>query len=190
MEVVDNDGVDTPSIFFWGLYQYLLSSVNDCASIDLLIDSSQGDLKLDGSWKAAQAFGVLAAIFGGITMLILLTPLCMSTMNKGLWNFLAFLEILCLILQGLTFLIFNTDLCDSSTNTSVKCSIDGGASTAIAAMVLYLLAAIVICKTPYPDAPLFKFSQDLNVDTTSTVVTPQNEESKEARAEEVPEDEL
>ena len=66
MEVVDNDGVDTPSIFFWGLYQYLLSSVNDCASIDLLINSSQGDLKLDGSWKAAQAFGVLAELSLGV----------------------------------------------------------------------------------------------------------------------------
>eukprot|EP00978_Attheya_sp_CCMP212_P012282 scaffold30492_cov47-Attheya_sp.AAC.4 len=170
--VNENDDVVTPStpmIRYWGLYQYVvISPANYCSSIDLLIDSSQGGFKLDGSWKAARAFGVLAAIFGGITMLLLLTPLCMS----------------------LTFLIFKTDTCESSANTSVNCSIDEGGSTAIAAMVFYLLAAIVICKTPYPDAPLFKFSQDPNVDTTSTAITPQDEESKEAHDEEVPEDEL
>jgi hypothetical protein len=127
-------------------------------------------------------------------MLLLLTPLCMNTMNNGhLWNILAVMEILCLILQGFTFLIFNTDLCDSSANVSIKCSIDEGASTAIAAMVFYLLATIVICKTPYPDAPLFKFSKDPNhADTTSTEITPQDVpvEVKEAHDEEAHEDEI
>ena len=168
-------GTSNIDINFYGLYRYYISG-GYCASIDLLLDAQNSQnlvkFELDGSWITGRAFGAIVPVLGGIAMLILTLQLFYK-IDKPVWLFVASLEFVCLFFQGLTFMVFNANECKSDTTpgqtrASVKCSIDEGAATAISAMWLFLLAGIVMCKTPHPDAPLFKVKMQPDEEASAT----------------------
>lgn len=190
-----NGGNPTTNVSFTGIFQFFASG--GCVSLSLLLDiqdpNDENRVELSGSHKAAQAFGVLTPVVGGIIMLQLLAQF-ICRQGKCTRVFSSVVMFLCVVFQGLTFIIFNDDNCKSETvvdengneaRTARKCTVDTGAKEAIAAMAMFLLAGLLICKIPSPETPLFKISFDSmeseqipSADTDEPTVEPTNYEKR------------
>lgn len=131
-----------------------------CVPYDVL--ASQGLVQTSSSIKAARAFGVAAALLGGITVLAMLSAVFLGA-GRALWITYASLLTACTVFQLLLFLVFNDDECKSDQNfpqISVKCSFDEGAAYAISACLFYLVSAVGMFATPPPRAPLVRIKCD------------------------------
>ncbi|KAL7522779.1 hypothetical protein ACHAWX_007479 [Stephanocyclus meneghinianus] len=112
--------------------------------------------------KAAEAFGVLATIVGGVIMLSMLITVLFAGMHKCWWLTMALFLVANTVFQLLTFAIFNHDLCkvdttDLETRTYTDCTISEGAAYAISASIFYLLGSIAMFLVPPPRVPLIEF---------------------------------
>jgi len=149
--------------------------------------------KLSTSHLVARAFATAAPALAGVNMLLVLSALMRKT-SRGLWIIFGVLSVCCLVFQGMTFMAFNNRMCKPTTygdilesvnkttesvnkttesipietadleTIPVKCFIDEGSKLAIAAMSLYLVAAVSIFKTPAPKKPLFDCHSGSNDD--------------------------
>jgi len=112
--------------------------------------------------KAAEAFGALATIVGGVIMLSMLITVLFTGMNKCWWLTTASFLLANTVFQLLTFAIFNHDLCkvdttELGTRTYTDCTVADGAAYAISASIFYLLGSIAMFLVPPPRAPLIEF---------------------------------
>lgn len=103
------------------------------------------DFPIDSFTRSARAFGVLAAIIGGICMIILWFSACIA-MEVWQWRVVSGFILLSCFFEGLTFLMFNSNLCNTLCYEMVdiqsKCSLAWGARTAIAALVFWFVAGV------------------------------------------------
>jgi len=181
----------TIGVFFFGMYDYLSMDYGVCISYDLMLEALKSEnpesfTKLSTSHLVARAFATAAPALAGVNMLLVLSALMRKT-SRGLWIIFGVLSVCCLVFQAMTFMVFNDRMCKPTTygdtlesvnktaesitietaelkTIPVKCFIDEGSKLAIAAMSLYLVAAVSIFKTPAPKKPLFDCHSGSNVD--------------------------
>lgn len=112
--------------------------------------------------KAARAFGVFAALVGGLVSMWMLISIVFTGSKKPSWITMASLLTASTAFQLLTFLAFNDENCkdDPENETWTKCSIAEGSSYAISASIFYLLSSFGTFLVYPPQAPLVQFSDD------------------------------
>ena len=150
-----------------GLFRIFQGS--QCVPFKIISDAqnptSVSQYSIPGSIRAAQAFGVIAALLGGGAVFLLLLPL-VKRVGRVLWFTAGGLSFAAFISQSLTFLIFNEEDCKTSRTFpdgggAVQCAIDEGGGFAVTAMVMYVLAGILVCRTTAPlESPLFTFGTE------------------------------
>ena len=150
-----------------GLFRIFQGS--QCVPFKIILDAqnptSVSQYSIPGSIRAAQAFGVIAALLGGGAVFLLLLPL-VKRVGRVLWFTAGGLSFAAFNSQSLTFLIFNQEECKTSRTFpdgggAVQCAIDEGGGFAVTAMVMYVLAGILVCRTTAPlESPLFTFGTE------------------------------
>jgi len=106
---------------------------------------------LSGFWKnqkevfgsgysAALAFGVLAAILGGITMAFVWCSTCVVYSPKA-WKVMTGLYAMCSLFMFLTMVFFASDVCENG------CTLEKAGGFAVASGFMYLLAAALAFKS-------------------------------------------
>jgi len=112
------------------------------------------------SEKAAKAFGVLAALLGGVAVFAQLSMCCIKTNEKS-WYAIGFALAICTVFQSFTFIIFNSPRCkeDFLLDLLGKCNLDEGGAASISAMLFYIFASVGVFLVPAPSGePLFNCS--------------------------------
>lgn len=140
-----------------------------------LLASLPDTVDASSSIKAARAFGVLAALSGGIMSMWMLISIVFTGTSKPSWITIASLLTASTAFQLLTFLAFNDENCkdDPENETWTKCSIAEGSSYAISASIFYLLSSFGTFLVYPPQVPLVQFSDDWRgneVNETSDIV--------------------
>ena len=112
------------------------------------------DINKDATWKAAQAFSIISAVIGVLTMCVNCCVIATPNPSKGYQGLLALYLFTCLS-QGLTFLFIQSNACENNpiynveipgaTAINNRCSLSWGASAGIASTVLWFLAALLVC---------------------------------------------
>ena len=121
-----------------GLYQYYYPPDGSCRTYE----SSDRNNALDASTKAAEAFGVLAAFFGGILVFIVGSMLLVLNFPARVYKALPFIAFFCVLSQALTFLIFkeaNDTICKQ---VGLSCGLGAAGVLAIVGVCLYF---VVMC---------------------------------------------
>jgi len=100
------------------------------------------DNLLDSKWKASAWMAVCANVCLRISMISIICMTCMALPDKfikliGLLLFFAF------FFESLIFIVYSSDVC-----TTFACSFSAGSGTGVAAMILALVSAAVVCKFP------------------------------------------
>mmetsp|Transcript_29565 Transcript_29565/g.50348 ORF Transcript_29565/g.50348 Transcript_29565/m.50348 type:complete len:224 (+) Transcript_29565:311-982(+) len=129
-------------VAFLGLYNFQASS-GICVSSSLLSSLPRGEMATS-SLKAARAFGVLAAVFGGVVSMWILISIMFTGTNKPLWITMASLLVASTIFQLITFISFNDEACKDNVEDKifVDCSIEEGSAFAISASLFYLITSV------------------------------------------------
>jgi hypothetical protein len=126
-----------------------------------LLESLPGIDEASSSLRAARAFGVLAALTGGVAMMWMLISITFTGTNKSSWISIASLLVGSTALQLITFVAYSDDMCQGKPNLSyVKCSIVDGSAFAISASIPYLLSSIGVFFVAPPEVPLVGFDED------------------------------
>ena len=114
-------------------------------------------------FKITKATGIVAPLMGGIATLIFVRAI-FSSIPRTHWYVTSniFLALATLAQLG-TFSLFAMEYCkgtigDGSRHSGTKCSTCDGAHRAIAAIVLYMVTAILCCCIPTPRVPLIAFT--------------------------------
>ncbi|KAL9181705.1 hypothetical protein ACHAXT_012048 [Thalassiosira profunda] len=154
-------GFTQPVAVQFGLWSYQFWTVATSIGGSVIFESCHkypSETNVDGSWKAARAFSILALIFGGVFLLKNLisgciTPLRRASISEGP----AFLA--AGVFQGLSLLLLQSSVCKDNDlmrqlerdaerlgNVGMSfpdtCSVSTGANCAIAATVIWALAAL------------------------------------------------
>mmetsp|Transcript_22414 Transcript_22414/g.40181 ORF Transcript_22414/g.40181 Transcript_22414/m.40181 type:complete len:304 (+) Transcript_22414:78-989(+) len=142
------------SVAFVGIYSFQSSS-GICVPLSLLSQNSSSSL------KAARAFGVLAALFGGVVTMWILISIMFTGTNKPLWITMASLLVASTAFQLIIFIAFNDESCkgDNVNEIFVDCSIAEGSAFAISASLFYLLACIGMFIVSPPRVSLIRFEK-------------------------------
>lgn len=114
---------------------------------------SQRD-ELGAMWKAAAAFGIIANISTGITVIAAIIMTCLTFSRSVILGMVGF-QVLASISALLTFLAFGSETC-----TTYSCKFSTSAGLAIGASLISLLTALLFYKTPpgrdfIPGTPMF-----------------------------------
>lgn len=130
-----------------GLFGYYYTPESACRSWEY------GSMRaFPASAKAAQAFGVLACVFGGILLLLLVTMTFFWNYPLPYYKMLPWLSVLAGTCQPLTFLMFveaNNRLCQLD---GISCGIGNDGVAAIVATLLYfILTVLIVCARLGPD---------------------------------------
>ena len=116
--------------YLWG-YSYISDVSDTCENL--------GSLK-DGAIKAGFAFGILAAIFGILTLFAVIS----TTFLKSPRKVILALSSTCFVMALFSLLVgtmgFASDLCKANT-----CEMGAGAGLAIAAVILWIGAGVSLC---------------------------------------------
>jgi len=124
------------------------------------------DNLLDNKWKASAWMAVCANVCLGISMISIICMTCMALPDKfikviGLLLFFGF------FFESLVFIVYSSDVC-----TTFACSFSAGSGTGVAAIILALVSAAVVCKfPPYVDDFLPGTVQDTETPGTVTIKT-------------------
>ena len=124
------------------------------------------DKILDVKWKAAAWMAVCANVCLRISMISIICMTCMALPAKiikviGLLLFFGF------FFESLVFIIYSSDVC-----RTFACSFSARSGTGVAAMILALLSAAVVCNfPPYVDDFLPGTIQDTETPRTLTIKT-------------------
>lgn len=136
----------------WYYRQFTVSATTDGTSY--VADRCHGypaSVDIDGSWKAARAFSVLAEIFGVCLILINFITACASftthTVSVGGWDILGY--VLTGTFQGLTLLFLNSNACENNPIVNElndpsfpeTCSLSTGAKCVVAATFFWFISA-------------------------------------------------
>jgi len=111
--------------------------------------------------QAARAFGVLAPLIGGITMVWVLVTILLSGTNRPLWITQGSLLVAATAFQLISFVAFHDPICDDEplAETYVECIISDGSAFAISAAIFYLLSSIGVFVLAPPRVPLVGFER-------------------------------
>lgn len=144
---------------FAGIFNFLSSS-RICMPYSLL-ESLPTSPDASSSIKAARAFGVLAALVGGVMSIWMLVSIAFTGTNKPLWITMASLLVTSAAFQLITFIAFNDEQCkdDNLALELRNCSIDEGSAFAISAVLFYLLSGIIMFFVYPPRVPLIGFEE-------------------------------
>lgn len=101
----------------------------------------------DANWKTTQAFAIITAIVGGVTLFWTWLSPCLNR-GASFWKMCGFAYILCSIFQGLTLLFLQSDACHNNTLINTQsvsyyndtCVWDWGTKTNISSVVFWFLA--------------------------------------------------
>jgi hypothetical protein len=108
------------------------------------------EVGLDATWKTAQAFAVLAFVFGFVAMILNCVAPVSDLSGKNL-KVLAAFYMLVTLFQGLVLLQLSSDLCDNSFGGVLyedECDLSSGIKCTIAATVFYFCAGVACCLSP------------------------------------------
>jgi len=159
----NNDGNDPITLYF-GIWNYQgWSVVNTAVQGTVILETCHNypsGTKLDSDWRSARAFSTLALIIGGIVTFWALLVWCIYP-TKQMYNAGGILFVLCCLFQGLSLLLTNSEACrnlqpdleNSSIYFQSACSMAMGAYCAIAATVLWFVAAIAAWMVDPPVRP-------------------------------------
>jgi hypothetical protein len=109
-----------------------------------------GSFSLDPYWKTAQAFAIIAAVFGGVACI----ASCMAPCVEGCVGskVLALTFMFTTLCQGLCFLFLKSDACDNVeavnaelADVDISCGLGWGGNCTIAATVLWFVAGACLC---------------------------------------------
>lgn len=144
---------------FAGIFNFLSSS-GICMPHSLLQSMSTSP-DVSSSIKAARAFGVLAALVGGVMSIWMVVSIAFTGTNKPLWITMASLLVTSAAFQLITFIAFNDEQCkdDNLALEFRNCSIDEGSAFAISAVLFYLLSGIIMFFVYPPRVPLIGFEE-------------------------------
>ena len=144
----------------FGLFRYNNgdSDEHQCLAYD-------SDMALSAELKAGRAFGTLASLFAGTSMLIFVSYFLFLERGKRIsWITARTLAILALISQALTFVVFGEPLCTES--GSYQCVLGPAGILAVFNVVLLFVIVGLSCNTaPFPN-PLFKVTLYKNSDAS------------------------
>lgn len=116
---------------------------------------------LDATWKAAQAFSIIASVVGAVVTTFVIFAACLS-ISQRTWKMMGFLLILTSLFQGLTLLFLNSNACGSNRSLYMGlaklefadgCNLASGAKMCIAATVLWFVSGVLVCVIPCPNQP-------------------------------------
>jgi hypothetical protein len=112
-------------------------------------------IEFDASTQVARAFGIIAAILGGVALLIVFGMQCLMPPRR-LWRFLAFCLLGAFFSQSLTFLIWKQIRDNQCSLQGQSCSMGVGTVWSITSTVLYLLmGTTVLVLLPPPTATAY-----------------------------------
>ena len=153
---------------YFGLFRFMDVPGDDiCRDLRFFSSSLTDDDFLSAPnvdiFKIAKATGIIAPLMGGIATLIFFKAIFMR-ISRNHWYVVSniFLALATLGQLG-TFSLFAMEYCkgtigDGFHHSGMKCSTSDGAHQAIAAIVLYMVTAILCCCIPTPRVPLISFT--------------------------------
>jgi hypothetical protein len=114
--------------------------------------SYSDSISMDAYWKTAEAFSIIAAVFGGVASFVS----CISSFAGGCVGskVLAFIFMFTALCQGLCFLFLKSDACQNNpivnqvpelNGASLSCDLSWGANCTIAATVFWFVAGALMC---------------------------------------------
>ena len=197
--VTTGEAVQYSRTFFTGIWLkpklYLLEDYEGSVAAYKGCSTYPEGTPFDATWKAASAFAIIAVVIGMISCFVTYFASC-TAFSDGVWKSFALLMIFNSLFQGLTLLFLASNACTANResfnwrNISVElqpgCQLGSGANLAIAATVLWLLAGLLMLKTPNPsynsnEGSVIKVESEKRADTGDNV-----EDEQVARNEEEP----
>lgn len=119
--------------------------------ISTYCNSFPDNVNVDAKWKTAQAFSVMAFVFGFVAMFLSFTAPFSDLSGKNLKK-LAVFYMFVVLCQGLTFLQLSSDVCSHQFEGlgvyKNDCDMSAGMKTNIAVVVLYFCAGLACCLVP------------------------------------------
>jgi len=176
------DFVSTPDMGAFGLFSSRSSFEEIFVCVPYPLHTS-----FYNSFIAARAMGVIAAIFGGFTMVVLAAGTMMQ-IEKNAWKTCGAMLVFSFVFQSLTFLVFYSGECrlrdddgELIKDKENQCTLELGAFLSISAAALYLGAGVAISITPNFKRPLLDCWQrtsivESNPEQSREIIAPQQPE--------------
>eukprot|EP00804_Cyclotella_cryptica_P024263 CCRYP_012543-RA/>CCRYP_012543-RA protein AED:0.32 eAED:0.32 QI:243/1/1/1/1/1/3/1091/255 len=164
---ISTGGLEQPITINSGIWYYQgYAIVNTTVQGTVVLETCNNypdNVYIDPKWKSARAFATMALIIGGCVTFWGLLAGCLYP-NKAAYKLGGILMMLCCLFQGLTFLFLDSEACHNNSLTAAleqeislinltfedSCVLAAGGKCAIAATILWFLAALSAFKVDPP----------------------------------------
>ncbi|KAL7542302.1 hypothetical protein ACHAWF_009896 [Thalassiosira exigua] len=176
---------ENPITLYFGIWYYQgWSAVENPVQGTVILESCLNypdGTNLDSKWRSAMAFSAMTLIIGGVVTFWALLAFCFHP-SRRTYKIGGGIYMFCCLFQGLSLLLLNSNACknnnilvelqqtvpEGTLAFSSSCSLASGAKCAIAATVMWLVAAIAAIKVEPPQrSPITVETQEVTYTKTT-----------------------